>query len=173
MGDSTNRWPDAVHQSGRATAAHYFGWPIYELSIQGAGAARLGYCRLHAEPACDTEDDVLKWIIYVAAGTAAEYLLEVEGDATPPTAVSDECLRYAALVFPGQPKWQAKLIQVGQDTAVNLVRRNRHAVDVLAKALLRQETLGGRTVFQMLRAHCRFPQPAADSRKTAVSGPLS
>lgn len=176
MSDSTNRWPDAVHQSGRATAAYHFGWSIHELSIQGAKASdtcRLGYCRLDTEPACATEDDVLKWIIYAAAGTAAEYLLAVEGDVALTGAVSEECLRYAALVFPAQRKWQAKLIQVGQDTALDLVRRNRHAVEVLAKALLRLEMLSGRTVYPMLRAHCRLAQPGADAGKALLSGPQS
>ena len=155
-------------------AAYQFGWPIHELSVQGTGTAevpRVGYCRLDNEPARETEDDVLKWIIYAASGMAAEYLLDVEGDAKLTGAVSEECQRCAAHAFPGQRKWQAKMIQVGQNTALDLIRRNRHAVEVLAKALLRLELVSGRTVCQMLRAHCRLSHPEADTRTILLSDP--
>jgi len=154
MIDSPPKSADAVRQSGRAAVAHYLGWPICDVSIQGLrsdGAdhvegCRLGLCNVPKE----TREDVLRSIIYTAAGLAAEYLFDIETELSVSTRIMDEVHADAARAFPNDRQRQKALVKTGVDTAFEIVRTYRPGIETLAAALVRLERVSGPTAEQLL-----------------------
>jgi len=165
MQDRPDKWPDAVHESGHAAAACYFGWPIREVSIQAVKTSldeRVGVCQLAIEAlAGQTHEDIIRRIIYYASGPAAEYLLDVE---TERLAIADdyhEIRRSAVRAFPHDREAQEAMMKRGEHAAFEMVRQYRPGIEALAAALVRLGRVEGSTAE-------RFINKAAGARARAL-----
>jgi len=167
MHNQPDKWPDAVHESGHAAAACYFGWPIREVSIQAVKTSlhdRVGVCQLGIE-ALDgqTHEDIMRSIIYCASGPAAEFLLDVETEQTAMADDYDEIRRSAVRAFPHDRKAQEAMMKRGEEAAFEMVRQYRPGIEALAAALVRLGRVEGSTAEH-------FINKAASAR--ARSGPI-
>lgn len=154
MQTQLDKWPDAIHESGHAAAAHYLGWPVREVSIQAAKTShseRVGSCRLGIDPLPNqSHEDVLRKIIFLTAGPAAEYLLNIELEPGATTEDYAQVQREAAHAFPGSQKAQAAIIKHAQEAAFDLVRTYRPGIEALAAALMRLGRIEGHTAVGFL-----------------------
>jgi hypothetical protein len=154
MIDSPPKSADAIRQSGRAAVAHYLGWPICDVSIQGLkgdGAGRVAGCRLGLPNVPkETREDVLRSIIYAAGEMAAEYLFDIETGLSVSTRLMDEVYEDAARAFPSDRQRQRAMVKTGVDTAFEIVRSYRPGIEALAAALVRLERVSGSTAEQLL-----------------------
>ena len=163
MHDPPDKWPDAVHESGRAAAACCLGWPIREVSIQAVkpdGADRVGICRLGIEAIPNpTHEDVMRSIIYLASGPAAEFLLDVD---TSPAALRTDYDRIrdsAARAFPDDRRAQEVMMKRGEEAAFEIVRQHRAGIETLAAALLRLGRVNGATAERFLHGASKVSRP--------------
>ena len=149
MHNQPDKWPDAVHESGHAAAACYFGWPIREVSIQAVKTSvheRVGVCQLGIDAlAGQTHEDIMRRIIYCASGPAAEFLLDVETELTVVADDYDEIRRSAGHAFPHDRKAQEAMMKRGEEAAFEMVRQYRPGIEALAAALLRLGRVEGST----------------------------
>ena len=155
MSYPSDKWPEAVHQSGRAAAACYLGWPIREVSIQGVKTtqgARVGFCGLKIETIPkETHDDILRSIIYLASGPAAEFLLDVQTEEPTDSSYCNEMSEDAARAFPDNRKWQQAMVKRGEEAAFELVRNYRAGIEALASALVRLQRVQGSTAEHLIK----------------------
>jgi len=163
MHNQSDKWPDAIHESGHVAAACYFGWPIREVSIQAVKtnpADRVGVCRLGIEtPPNETHEDAMRSIIYAASGPAAEYLLGID---TSPAAVGsdyDEILESAVHAFPHDRQAQEAMIKRGEEAAFEMVRRYRSGIEALAAALMRLGRVEGSTAEHFINGRSKVARP--------------
>ena len=162
MQNQFDKWPDAIHESGHAAAACYFGWPIREVSIQAvktSPADRVGVCRLGIETLpVETHEDIMRSIIYAAAGPAAEYLLNID---MGPEVASEygQIVQNAARAFPHDQKAQEAMIKRGQEAAFEMVREYRSGIEALAAALMRLGRVEGATVERFINGRSKVARP--------------
>jgi hypothetical protein len=160
MIDSPPKSAEALRQSGRAAVAHYLGWPISDVSIQGlkwdhpadgARADGVAGCRLGLPNLPkQTQEDILRSILYTAGALAAEYLFDVETELSISSRIMDQLDEDAARAFPNDRKRQRAMIKTGVDTAFEIVRGYRPGIEALAAALVRLERVSGATAEQLL-----------------------
>jgi hypothetical protein len=162
MTSRADKSPDAVHQSGRAAVAHYLGWPIRDVSIQGLAAdagARIGSCRLGTDSIPrDTEEDILRSILFGFAGLAAEYLLGIETSQPVTARIMDAAYEDAARAFPNDRQRQRAMVKTGLDTACEIVRQHRPAIEALVAALVRLERVSGPTAEHFFKTSSQTPE---------------
>jgi len=121
----------AAHEAAHCVTALHFSLPLLEVFIFGSGGGRTRYARhfSYAETAC--------WAVTAFAGPLAERA--VFGSA--PTAGDDAVVARMLAVL--NLNWTAVELAGHRHTAQPLVRREQHAIMVLADELLRHRRLTG------------------------------
>ena len=163
MDNPLDKWPDAIHESGHAAAACSFNWPLREVSIQALKTSpsdRVGVCQLAIDALPDeTQEDLVRSMIYWAGGPAAEFLLDIE---TSPAAVASdyqEIRKRAARAFPHDRRAQEAMMRRGEEAAFEMVRQYRSGIKALAAALMRLGRVEGPTAERVLNGAANVLHP--------------